>query len=645
MATDVEQLLDSRPAARMGRIAERVSFWGVISQLAPFVLALTAYLVVFLVMHPDTTGDEPHYLLVAESIAYDGDVDLTNDYASRERTLRVVNAFPLDQYHQAVDYRGSGQLRPVHGAGLGALLAPAVALGGLTGARIAMVVIAALLADQLFRLLRQLGFRRRYRVLAWSAVVFCMPILPFTNQIYPELPAALLVLVAFRVMVAGTPSPAALALGSTAGAALIWLHVRYIPLWAGVFLGLAIAACRRDAAFSTGRGLMHGIRAAPAALGRGIRTLTTQWRTVTLPLVVPYAVGFGLLIAAFQRWYGTPNPRASYAAFSDTTVGSGGWRFLYDIFVGDLFNPVVGWFPYVPVHWLGLAALGCVVVKFRWAGAACIAVAGGYELIVASVGANVGWGLPARYLIIVIPLIAVPIAVVIQEIRTARIVFVPLFALSLLFALAAINDYQGLFPLGEKPRIFALRTTAAAFPNTRPPRLPTSFVVAPGQFGPQTGRVHGAEVVAKAGRDGPGFLLWGPYIALKGGTYRATFPLAVTGTSPNEPVATIEAAGTPPPKVFARKVVTARELKPRGPSSVSLRFKTPGGYLAETRVFYDGKGTLRAGPVAVAREGAAPGAPGRYPDWPLVLLWVAGTLVAGWLLVRAMRAERAKRSS
>jgi hypothetical protein len=648
MATDIEQLLASRRAARMGSIAGRVSFWGVISQLAPFVLALTAYLAVFLVMRPDATGDEPHYLIIAESIAYDGDIDLTNDYASRERTLRVVNLFPLDHTAQAADSTGSGQLRPVHGVGLAALLAPAVALGGLTGARIAMVVISALLADQLFRLLRQLGFRRRYRVLAWSAVVFCLPILPFTSQIYPELPAALLVLVAFRIMVAGAPSPAALALGSAAGAALIWLHVRYIPLWAAVFLGLALAACwedLKDAERARELGLLNRIRAARAALGRCAATLTKQWRTVTLPLVAPYAIGLGLFIAAFQRWYGTPNPRAGYAAYADTTVGSGGWRFLYDFLLRDLFSPAVGWLPFVPVQWLGLAALGCVVVKLRWPAAVCVAVAGGYELILASVGTNVGWGMPARYLIIVIPLIAIPIALVIQEIRIARIAFVPFLALSLVFAVAAVDDYQGLYPLGEKSRIFGLRTTAAAFPNTVPPQLPTSFVLPPGQFGPQTGRVHGNVVVAKAGRDRPGFLLWGPYATLKAGTYRARFPLAVTGIGTNDPVATIEAAGTPPWKLFARKVVTAGELKPRLPSGVSLRFKTSGGYLTETRVYYDGKGTLRAGPVVVVREGAAPapGSPGRYPDWPLALLWVAGTLVAGWLLVRAMRADRATR--
>jgi hypothetical protein len=631
VATKLNEGLAAPRSAAGPALWERVSLRRLALELIPFTAAFAVFLAVFLVMRPEATGDEPHYLMVAQSMVYDGDVDLANDYASRERTLRVATAFPLDTFHQVVDYTGSGELRPVHGGGLSALLAPAVALGGLTGARIMMILIAALLADQLYRLLRDLGLRRPYRILAWSAVVFCLPLLASTSQIYPELPAALLILVALRVMLRGAASWAALALGSTAGAALIWLHVRFIPLWAGVFVGLAISALRER---------VHGLRPVQMALSRCGATLTKEWRTVTLPLVLPNVVSLGLLLAAFQHWYGTPNPRASYAAFSDTTVGSGGWSFLYDILMRDLFNPVVGWLPYVPVHWLGLAALGCAVVKFRWPAAACIAVAGGYELIVASVGANVGWNLPARYLLVVLPLIAVPLALVIQEIRITRVVFVPLLALSFVFAVAAVRDYHGLYPLGENPRIFGLRTTAAAFPNTVPPTLPTSYVLAPGLFGPETGRVQGNTVVAKAGRDEPGFLLWGPYAKLKAGTYRAKFLLAVTGAAANEQVATIEAAGGPPNRFFAQKVVTAGELKRRLLSPISLRFKVPGGYLDETRVYYHGEGTMRAGPVEVQREEGPVSPPGRYNDWPLVLVWVVGTILAGSLLVLAMRRRR-----
>jgi hypothetical protein len=641
VATEMSSTVESRPGSNASRIRERLSFWSVVERLAPFVLAFGVFLTVFRVMHPETTGDEPHYLLVAESIAYDGDVDLTNDYASRDRTLRVVNVFPLPHDLQAADYTGSGQLRPAHGVGLSAFLAPAVALGGLKGARLAMILVAALLADQLYRLLRDLRLRRRYRIPAWVAAMFCLPVVVFSSQIYPELPGALLVVVALRIMVVGSSSPAALALGSTAAGALVWLHVRYLSLSLAVLLGLFLAACaerRRDEGSVHSRALSERIRAAGTALLRYAATAIKRWRTIVLPIVVPYAVVMGALAIAYQHWYGSPDPRAPYGAFSNTTVGTGGWNFVYDFVLRDLLGPTVGWIPFAPVHWLGFAALGCLVVWFGWRAAACVAAAAAYELVVASAGPVVGWAFPGRYPMIVIPLIAIPIALVIQEIRAARALFVPLLALSLVFVAVAVGDYQGLYPLGEKPRIAVLHTTADAFPNTRPPHLPTSFTLAPPQAPHQTGGVEGNVVVANEGRDGPGYLMWGPYSSLKEGTYRATFPLSVTGVRGRIPVATIEAAGSPPPKLFARRVVTAAELRPRRLAPLTLEFKTPGGYLTETRVYYNGLGSLRAGPVKV--EPARLAGSTRVPAWLLTVFWITGTVVVGWLFVRMMKRTR-----
>jgi hypothetical protein len=635
-----EHTVSSPPVVTAPRLHERISLWNVLAQLAPFVLAFAAYLAVFLVMRPATTGDEPHYLLAAESIAYDGDVDLTNDYASRDRTLRVVNVFPLDHSLQAADYTGSGQLRPAHGVGLSAVLAPFVALGGLTGARIAMVLIAALLADQLYRLLRDLGLPRRYRFLAWFAAVFCMPVLAFSSQIYPELPGALLVVVSLRIMVAGASNPAAIALGSTAAAALVWLHVRYSTLSIAVLLGLAVAACserRNGAARAERRGLMDRFRAASAVVLGWARTFVKRWRTVALPLVVPFAIGLGLLGAAYQRWYGSPDPGAPYHAFSNSAIGSGGWDFWYTFGLRDLLNPIAGWIPFAPVHWLGFAALGCLVVRFGWRAAACLAGAIAYEAVVASVGPSIGFGFPARYPMIVIPLIAIPISVAIEHVRAARVVFFPLLAGSLVFAGAAVADYQGLYPVGDKQRIFGLRSTAPAFPTTLRPELPTSFTLAPGQSPPRTGKVQGSLIVAKAGRDGPGYVLWGPYTPLKSGTYRATFSLGVTGVRRSQPVATIDVAGSPPATVFAQKAVTAVELKPGQLTPITLEFTTPGGYFTETRVYYDGFGTLRAGPVQVEPAFSVVQAPTHFYQWPLVFLWVAGTVLVGWLFIQVMK--------
>jgi hypothetical protein len=640
----VEQTLSPLSAATSGRLRAPVSLWSVLAEVAPFVLAFAAYLAVFLVMRPPTTGDEPHYLLTAESIAYDGDVDLTNDYASRERTLRVVNVFPLDPNLQAADYTASGKLRPLHGVGLSAYLAPFVALGGLTGARIGMLLIAALLADQLYRLLRDLGFPRLYRNLAWFATAFCLPVLAFTSQVYPELPGALLLIVTLRIMVGGAASPSALALGSAAAAALVWLHVRYLSLSIAVIVGLAFAACyelrsgtdRREQPALAGR-----VRYIAAAVADGVANVARRWRTVVLPLVVPYAIGLGMLAMSFQRWYGSPFPGASYHAFSSSSIGSAGWNFIYTFVLRDLLDPVDGWIPFAPVHWIGFAALGCLLVRFGWRAAAGLAVAVGYEFLVASIGPSVGWGFPARYPMIVIPMIAIPLAVAIQELRAARFIFWPLLALSLVFAVAAIRDYQGLYPASQTQQIFGLRSTATAFPITIRVQAPTSYTLAPGKPPPTTGRVAGDEVVARAGRDRPGYVLYGPAnTRLAEGVYTASYRLAASGRDPRRPIATLDAIDSPFGPILASKVLTVGDISGRRPKRVALRFATNGTTNIETRVYYLGGGTLRAAGVDVAPSVALATPPSKYPDWPLVFLWVAGTAFIGWLFVQVMKLSR-----
>jgi hypothetical protein len=546
-----------------------------------------------------------------------------------------VNVFPLDPLPHAADYDGSGRLRPLHGVGLSALLAPAVGLGGRTGAQLAMVFIAALLADQLLRLLRDLRFGRRARTAAWLTVVGCSPLLVFASQIYPEVPAALLIVIALRVMIRYAASPPALAVGAAAGVALVWLHVRYIPLALGVFAGLAFAAARSHRGSDSG-----GLRAAVTSI---VASAARNWRTTLVPVVVPYAIGLAAFAAAFQYWYGSVHPTAPYRAFSTTSAGDAGWSFLYDYVVGDILSPVHGWIPYVPVHWLGLAGLGCLILRFGWPAAACLAVAVGYELILASAAPNVGWGLPARYLIPVLPLIAIPIAVVLQYVRVSRLLFIPLFGVSLVVGVAAARDHYGLYPIDGSSRIYGVRSMAHLFPIPLPPHPPSSFVLRPGQHPPQTGVVEDGLVIAREGEDGPGFVMWGPYSTLKKGAYRATFPLAVEGVTPDTHVATIEVAGTPPSKVFADKVVTGAEVEGRRPTAIPLDFSMPGGYLIETRIFYHGRGTLRAGPVKVQAHALAPGRP--YPSWALAVAWVVGTVLFGWWFVRRYRREASSASA
>ena len=266
-------------------------------------------------------------------------------------------------------------------------------------------------------------------------------------------------------------------------------------------------------------------------------------------------------------------------------------------------------------------------------------MAAGYELVISSVGTGVGFGLPARYPMIVVPLIAVPLAVVIQRIRVALVIFVPLLAVSIIFAVAAVRNFGQLYP-GDIQRIVGMRSTAPAFPELAGVQAPVSFTLAPNAPpAPLTGKVEGAQVVAKEGRDAPGFVRFGPYVGLKAGAYLATFSLAAEGVGPNEPVAILQVLGAGETH-FASKVLTGRQLPPfRGRNDVDLPFATPGGHFVETRVYYRGRGTLRAGPINV-QPIAAPQPVTHFRDWPLAFLWVGGTFLVGWLFAQVMMLSR-----
>jgi len=83
-------------------------------------------------------GDEPHYLLAAESIVSDGDVDLRDEYATR--AYRDWYPYALERHGRLTE----GRANEPHGVGFALLIAPAYALGGPLAVQLLMAAIAAL---------------------------------------------------------------------------------------------------------------------------------------------------------------------------------------------------------------------------------------------------------------------------------------------------------------------------------------------------------------------------------------------------------------------------------------------------------------------------------------------------------------------
>ena len=597
---------------------------------APFVLAAAVYLTVFLVMRPLSAGDEPHYMLAAESIAYDFDLDLRNDYASEERTRRIAHFFPLEPPHAMV-YPPSDALRPVRTVGLPALLAGPVAAGGSTGARLAMIAIAALLAHQLFGLLADLfPGRRRLRWPAWAAVVFCLPLVAFSNQVYPEVPGALIVVVAARAMLRPGGGIARLAVAGVASALLPWLHVRFLPLALVLTTGLAYAACRRSAeavSWAAGR---------RAALRRWLGGSLRRERRAVAAAVAPLVVSLVGLAGSFEYWYGSPSPRAGYRPIFEGTVGSGGWTFWYEYFLGDVLHPGYGWLPYVPVHWLGLAGLGCLVLVLGRHAVVALAAAAAYVLFVASTGLPLGFSFPGRILLVVIVLVAVPLVVVLERVRLARLLFYPLLLGSLVFAAAGVLHHDNLYPsLGDRwvAQLAGVRSIQTAFPDLRPASPPTRLGIEAPDATSDTGRLEGDRLVASDERgDRAGYLARSVVFPLRSGEYEAVFDLAVEGRGANARLEVDTVYGGPPtgPDVATKDVDV--------PGEAALPFAARDATLLEVRVFYGGRGAVELGGIFLVRTSPIPPAQ-RFPDWPLAFLWVVGTVLVGALFVQVARRD------
>lgn len=96
------------------------------------------------------TGDEPHYLVMADGLLRDRTFDLRNAYTREGETHRIYGS-PLPAPHVVIVNHRWG---PYHEPGLPIALAIPFAVGGELGARVALCVIAGLLPLCCFGFLR-----------------------------------------------------------------------------------------------------------------------------------------------------------------------------------------------------------------------------------------------------------------------------------------------------------------------------------------------------------------------------------------------------------------------------------------------------------------------------------------------------------
>ena len=190
-------------------------------------------------------GDEPHYLLTAESIVSDHDIDLRDEYASR--AYRDWYPYVLERHGRLTN----GQANEPHGAGFPLLIAPAYAIGGPLAVQLLMAAIAAL-AFTLGALLARRVVPEPWASAAALACGLSPPALAYATAVTPELAAGALICAAALLALGARERPrirrvagAGLALG-----ALPWLGLVFAIPGAVVAVALLRWLRRRARGFA-----------------------------------------------------------------------------------------------------------------------------------------------------------------------------------------------------------------------------------------------------------------------------------------------------------------------------------------------------------------------------------------------------------
>ena len=343
------------------------------------------------------SGDEPHYLVIAESLLRDGNLRIENNHISRGYLAYVDGELKPDYLRRGRDR----QIYSIHAPGLPALILPAFALGGYPGVVVFLALLSALGAALAWRAAFEITGDTTAAWVGWAAVALSAPFFFQAFTVFPDAPAAVIVMYVVYTLVRGDGLTSSFRVGTLGAAVAIlpWLHTRY-SLLAGaaavvVVLRLFSSAHAVGPSFSSGN--------MPQVIAQA-----KAWVYVRLLafLAIPF-VSAAAWLWMFHAIYGTFDPRAPYGGSPEMRLA----RVPIGL-TGLLIDQQFGLLPNAPIYLIALAALVTLAKDRRRLAIELVATAAPYVIAVAAF--HMWWaGLssPARFLVPVLLPLSVPLAV------------------------------------------------------------------------------------------------------------------------------------------------------------------------------------------------------------------------------------------
>src|SRR5918996_1122298 len=338
----------------------------------------------------DYGGDEPHYLLAAEALMEDGDVDVRDEYAGR--AYRDFYPYELERHGEETE----GRLNEPHGIGFPLFILPAYAVGGPHGVELFLAAVAALAGALAYRLALRV-VPDPWAIGAAFAAGLSPPFLAYSTAVYPELTAG----------------------AALAGAALLALRLDHRPSRRDGFGCFALL------------GILPwiGTKFVPAGLVIGYLAARALWRvrrrTLAIGSVELSLFSVALYIGLNEALYGGPTPYAADLGEETATDASfpGGYLERASRLVALFIDREYGLLRWAPVFLLAFAGLWLfwrsrrdrlaravpAIREIELTARLCSAALGVQLLVAAFLAPTMfGFWFPARHLLAGLPL-AVPL--------------------------------------------------------------------------------------------------------------------------------------------------------------------------------------------------------------------------------------------
>lgn len=234
-------------------------------------------------------GDQPHYVIMANSLNRQGDLNLKDDYDKKlYRSLLRIEDIDAHINFGLVDSK-SEKWYSIHSPGLGIIIAPILKAAGLKGVLVFMILIGATLCMLVYYWSWRLTKSRRASLLASGTLVLSVMYLNLVGYIFVDIPIAviLLALLIGLQITQDKPNQWMYAIIGALAAINVWVHVK-----TGLMMGTVILLALYQI-YSSGRP-------------------SRQKAVNAASLLIPFGIIFLLLCYQVHRWFGVWLPNQIY---------------------------------------------------------------------------------------------------------------------------------------------------------------------------------------------------------------------------------------------------------------------------------------------------------------------------------------------